>query len=81
MNIFEQIIEFILNYIIGPIVLIILGIWKLITKFITDVTKHIYGKILVPIVAISLFVYLIQLLMKWKLTTQQKKLMSEINIL
>jgi len=64
MNAFNRIIESILNFIVAPIFFIFWGIWKLVTKFFTDVTKHIYGKILVPIAAIAIFAYLIHLLMK-----------------
>lgn len=64
MNPFENFIEFILNYIVAPIIFIISGIWKLIARFVRDVMKHIYGKILVPIVAVAIFAYIINLLIR-----------------
>ncbi len=60
MNTFNPIIEFVLNYIVGPIFLIFWGIWKIVTNFCIDVMKHLYGKILVPLTAVGVFVYLIE---------------------
>lgn len=59
--IFNNTIEFFLNYIAAPILLVVWGIWKLLTKLISDVTSHIYVKILVPLIALIIFGYLIQL--------------------
>lgn len=59
-----KIIEFILNYIFVPIFMLFWGIWKLFSKLIKDVTSHIYGKILVPFLALLIVAYLVQLLSK-----------------
>lgn len=60
----ESIIEFLLNYIISPILLVVFGIWKLFSKLIADVTKHIYGKILIPFIAVLVVSFLTHLLIK-----------------
>lgn len=60
MNIFENILNFILNFVIAPLWVISSMIWK----FFTDVMKHLYGKILVPLVAIGIAAYIIQHFLK-----------------
>lgn len=57
-------IEFILNYIFVPIFMIFWGIWKLFSKLLKDVTSHIYGKILVPFLALVIVAYFVHLLIK-----------------
>lgn len=58
------IIEFILNYVLVPIYVIIWGVWKLFAKLIADITRHIYGKILVPSLAVLAVAYLLNLFIK-----------------
>lgn len=58
------IIEFILNYVFVPIFIVIWGIWKLLANLITDVTRHIYGKIIVPVLALLIVAYLAQFFAK-----------------
>lgn len=60
MNVFENILNFILRFIIWPIWVVL----SLILKFFTDVMKHLYGKILVPLVAIGIAAYIIQHFLK-----------------
>lgn len=52
----EIILNFILRFIITPIWVIFSLIWK----FITDVMSHLYGKILVPLVALLIASYIFQ---------------------
>ena len=59
-----EIIEFILNYIFVPIFMILWGIWKLFSKLVRDVTGHIYGKILVPFIALLVVGYLLHFFVK-----------------
>ncbi len=59
-----NIIEFILNYFFVPIYMIFRGIWKLFSKLLKDVTGHIYGKILVPFLALAIVAYLAHLFIK-----------------
>lgn len=59
-----KVIEFILNYIFIPVFMIFWGIWKLISKLIKDVTSHIYGKILVPFIAVAIVAFIVRLFTK-----------------
>jgi hypothetical protein len=40
------------------------GIWKFFSKLVKDVMSHIYGKILVPLLALLVIAYLVQLFTK-----------------
>lgn len=60
MDFFEIILNFIMNFVVAPIAWVISLVWK----FSIDVTKHLYWKILVPIVATAIAVYLISKFLK-----------------
>lgn len=54
----NKIITFILNYIVAPILGILFVIWEFFKKLFSDVMKHMYGKILIPILATVIFYYI-----------------------
>jgi len=59
MNIFETILNFILRFVVGPILVIIF----LFRKFFKDIMKTLYGKI-VTFIATVILIYLISLFLK-----------------
>lgn len=57
-------LEIILNIFMKVVMVPIAWIISLVWKFFTDVMKHIYGKILVPLVAMAIVAYLISKFIK-----------------
>lgn len=51
-QIYDNIMEFILQYVVGPIIAIIYIFYSLFNKIFVDVFKYIYKKFLIPSIAI-----------------------------
>ena len=59
MNILETILNLILRFVVGPILVVVFLFWK----FFQDVMKTLYGKI-VAVIATAVLIYLISLFLK-----------------
>lgn len=57
-----KVIEFVLNYIFIPIILILFVAWEVFSRLFSDVWSHLYGKILVPFLALLVFTLLLSYL-------------------
>jgi hypothetical protein len=60
----NRFIEIIMNYVVAPILVVLFFIWQILSKIFKDVVGHIYGKILVPLIAILIIAYLISKFLK-----------------
>lgn len=60
MDFFEIILNIVMRFIVAPIAWVISLVWK----FFTDVMRHLYWKIVVPIVAMAILAYLLSHFLK-----------------
>lgn len=59
----SEIFTFIFNWIVGPILIVILFIWDLLKKLVSDVSKSVYKRI-VTILAILIVGFILSKLFK-----------------